>query len=316
MHTPVVFLIFNRPQLTKQVFAEIAKAKPKKLLVVADGPRPDRAGEAEKCAAAREVVEHIDWDCQVLKNYSDVNLGCGRRESSGLIWALEKVEEAIILEDDTVPHPSFFRFCAELLERYQHDERVMHISGNNYQFGRPRGPYSYYFSRYDHIWGYATWRRAFQHYDFEMNLWPVLRTTSWLLDILGDEVAAEWWHNYFDLAWKGDRKLYDSYDCQWVFAIWTQNGLSITPNVNLVSNIGFGVDSTHTKEIDSSLNNIPTGEMLFPLRHPPSMIRDRDADQIAFEQACRPSPNLYGKLRRRLSVLLPRPLRKPSSIFR
>jgi hypothetical protein len=290
MRTPVVFLIFNRPDFTKKVFGEIAKFKPNILLVVADGPRSDRPGEAQRCIAAREVIEHVDWDCDVLRNFSDINLGNGRRVSSGLMWAFTQVEEAIILEDDTLPHPSFFPFCEELLEKYRNDQRVMHISGNNFQFGRLRGPYSYYFSRYDHIWGYATWRRAFQHYDFEMKLWPTLRETAWLLDILGDELAARWWKNYFDLAWGGDRELYDAYDCQWVYSIWVQNGLSITPNTNLVSNIGFGADSTRTKLSDHPLSNIPTAAMAFPLLHPPHRIRDVEADRLAFEQACMPKP--------------------------
>ena len=208
-------MVFNRPAYTARVFAEIAKAKPPKLLVVADGPRPGRPEEAERCAMARNVVEHVDWECQVLRNYADVNLGCGRRFSTGLVWAFEQVERAIILEDDTLPSPSFFPFCEELLERYDDDERIMHISGNNYQPERRPAPYSYYFSRYCHIWGWATWRRAFRHYAFEMNLWPGLRDSSWLPDLLDDEVAAQWWRNCLDRAWRGDRSVYDSWDMQW-----------------------------------------------------------------------------------------------------
>jgi len=308
LRTPVVLLIFNRPDTTARVFAEIARAKPKKMLIVADGPRRNQPGDVEKCATARAIVEQVDWECEVLKNYSEENQGCGRRESSGLIWAFQQVEEAIILEDDTLPHPAFFRFCQELLEKYRTDERVMHISGNNYQLGRTRGPYSYYFSRYQHVWGFATWRRAFRHYDFDMKLWPVLRETPWLLDILGDEISAGWWRAYFDLASKGDLTLYDSYDCQWMFSIWAQNGLCITPNVNLVSNIGFGADATHTKG-DSPLKSLPTSEMVLPLRHPPYMLRDRDADKFAFEQACTPDGRRHrgfpAPVWRRVSALFP-----------
>jgi len=309
VNTPVILLIFNRPELTRRVFAEIAKARPTTLVVVADGPRHDRPDDAERCAAARAVVEHVDWTCEVLKNYSDVNMGCGRRESSGLIWALRQVEEAIVLEDDTLPHPSFFRFCEELLKKYRTDERVMHVSGNNYQLGRTRGPYSYYFSRYQHVWGYATWWRAFQHYDFDMKLWPVLRRTPWLLDILGDKISADWWQAYFDLASKGDRTVYDSYDCQWMFSIWAQNGLCVTPNVNLVSNIGFGPDATHTRG-DSPLRDLASVEMPFPLEHPPHMVRDREADGFAFNQACAAGKKrglgLPARVWRGLSGILPK----------
>jgi hypothetical protein len=158
--TPVAFLIFNRPDTTAKVFEAIRQAKPPKLLVVADGPRPDRPDDIEKCKAARGVVEQVDWDCEVLRNYSDVNLGCKKRVSSGLDWVFNTVEEEIILEDDCLPHPTFFRFCEELLDYYRHDERIMVISGDNFQFGRNCTEYSYYFSRYNHCWGWSTWRRS------------------------------------------------------------------------------------------------------------------------------------------------------------
>jgi hypothetical protein len=145
MHTPVGFIIFNRPDVTERVFGEIARAQPPQLLIVADGPRPERPGEAEKCAAARAIAERIDWPCDVLKNYSDVNLGCARRVSSGMIWIFEQVNEAIILEDDTLPDPTFFRFCEEMLEKYRDDERVMHISGDNWLLGEKQIAYSYFF---------------------------------------------------------------------------------------------------------------------------------------------------------------------------
>lgn len=307
MQIPIIFMVFNRPEQTKRVFSEIAKAKPPMLLIVADGPRPDRPRDPEKCAAVRAIVEKVDWNCEVLRNYSDVNLGCGRRESSGLIWAFQQVEEAIFLEDDTLPHPAFFHFCEELLAKYRDDERIMHISGNNYQLSRRRGPYSYYYSRYSHVWGYATWRRAFQHYDFEMKLWPSLRETSWLLDILGNTFEANWWQRNFDRAHTGDRKLYDSYDSQWVFSIWCQNGLCITPNVNLVTNIGFAQDSTHTTAINHPLNNLPNHKIEFPLTYPPCMARDREADAFAFLQAClagRLPPTVYSQVKRKVLRIL------------
>ena len=151
--TPVVFVIFNRPDTTAKVFEAIRQAKPPKLLVIADGARIDKPGEAKKCAAARAIINQVDWQCEVLTNYSDVNLGCRKRVSSGLDWVFEQVEEAIILEDDCLPHPTFFRYCQELLEKYRDDEHIMMISGNNFQFGRKRNEYSYYFSHYSHIWG-------------------------------------------------------------------------------------------------------------------------------------------------------------------
>nr|MBA3765731.1 glycosyltransferase family 2 protein [Acidobacteriota bacterium] len=175
MNVPVALIIFNRADTTARVLAEIAKARPSKLLVIADGPRADHPDDAEKCLAARAAIDRVNWDCEVLTNYSEVNLGCGARPSSGLDWVFENVAEAIILEDDCLPHPTFFPFCAELLERHRDDERVMMISGDNFQFGRKRTQYSYYFSRYTHTWGWATWRRAWRYFDREIKLWPALR---------------------------------------------------------------------------------------------------------------------------------------------
>ena len=235
--TPVAFLIFNRPHFTERVFAAIAAAKPPKLLVVADGPRPDRQGEAEQCDATRHIIERVDWDCQVLTNYSNAHLGCKRRVSSGLDWVFGTVDEAIILEDDCLPHPSFFRFCQELLQRYRDDERIAQIGGVNFQRGRRRTDYSYYFSRYAHIWGWASWRRAWRHYDVALKAWPLIRNGSWLGDMLGNPKEVRYWQDIFQAVF--DEKI-DTWDYQWLFASWLQNALTVLPSVNLVSNIGFG----------------------------------------------------------------------------
>ena len=308
MRTPVALIIFNRPDLTARVFAEIARARPEKLLIIADGPRPDREGEDVKCAATRAIVERIDWPCEVLKNYSDVNLGCGRREASGMIWIFEQVEEAIILEDDTLPHPTFFRYCEEQLDKYRDDERVMHISGDNWLFDQKGMPFSYFYSNYCLSWGWAGWRRAFQHYDPEIKLWPALRDTSWLLDILGDPRAVAHWKKTFDLTFAGIDNV-DTWDYQWLFTIWAHHGLCILPNTNLISNLGFNrEDAAHTRGgAKDRRNKLASAEMTFPLKHPPCMVRDRGADQIMFDQTIRPQRprNLYQRLRQRCANALP-----------
>ncbi len=176
MRTAVALIIFNRPDTTARVFREIATARPPKLFVSADGPRTGHPEDAERCDAARAVVDRVDWDCDVLRNYLEVNLGCGRRPATGISWILEHVDEAIILEDDCVPDPTFFRFCEELLERFREDRRVMHIAGNNFQFGRKRGPFSYFFSSHNISHGWASCRRAWQHFDMGAKLWSALRT--------------------------------------------------------------------------------------------------------------------------------------------
>lgn len=272
---PICLIIFNRPETTAQVFAQIAHAKPSVLLVVADGPRSDRPGEAERCAAARAIVDRVDWKCDVLTHFAESNMGCRARVSSGITWAFEQVDEAIVLEDDCVAHPTFFPFCEELLERYREDERVMMIAGANLQFGRCRGAYSYYFSHYSHVWGWATWRRAWRHYDVDMALWPTMQSEDRLLSILCDRKAAAAWSTSFQAL---HEKRIDTWDGQWQFTLWAQNGLAIVPNVNLVSNIGFAADATHTTSPTSRQANMHAEGLAFPLRHPPYMIRHRDAD--------------------------------------
>lgn len=276
LKTPVAFIIFNRPDTTERVFAEIAKAKPPMLLVVADGPRADRLGEAEKCTATRAVIDRVDWVCEVRTNFSEANLGCKNRVASGIDWVFEEVPEAIILEDDCRPHPTFFRFCEEMLERYRDDERIGMISGDNFQFGQSRTDCSYYFSRYCHIWGWATWRRAWRHYDRNIKKWPEIRAGKWLDAIVKDPFEHRHWDGIFQALYEGK---IDTWDYQWVLTCWSQNMLSVMPSVNLISNIGFGAEATHTTK-ESVYANLPLETMNFPLRHPELMMPNTAADRF------------------------------------
>jgi hypothetical protein len=278
--TPVAFLVFNRPDTTQRVFDEIRRARPPKLLVVADGPHANRAGEAEKCEDVRAIVDTVDWPCEVLKNYSEVNLGCKVRMSSGLDWVFEQVEETIILEDDCLPHPSFFQFCQELLEIYRHDLRIAQISGGNYQFGLRRNCDSYYFSKYNHVWGWASWRNRWQgNYDVNMAHWPKIRDEGWLLDMLCSKTELASWTEIFDKVHEGN---IDTWDFQWTFACWLQGRLTVLPNNNLISNIGFGADATHTTT-ESIFDNIPTECLQFPLTQPIGIIINRIMDARTFK---------------------------------
>jgi hypothetical protein len=280
MRTPVVLILFNRAETTKAVWEALRRAKPSRLFVIADGPRPSRPGEAEKCREARSIVETLDWDCQLEIDFSDRNLGCRARISSGLDWVFSQVEEAIILEDDCVPDPSFFGFCDALLERYRDDERIMHISGSNYLFGHFAERHSlssYYFSRYNHSWGWATWRRAWAHYDAEMSRWPLLREQNGLADILvGDEWAIPYWKRIFDQVSAGR---IDSWAYIWTFSCWINHGLTILPTVNLISNIGFHAQGSHTLNRYSRFAKMATGTIELPLQEPPYLIRDHEADR-------------------------------------
>lgn len=315
MDTPVALIIFNRPDTTELVFAEIARAKPAKLLIIADGPRKDHPEDRQKCAAARAIINRVDWECEVLKNYSGVNLGCGKRPSTGISWVFTHVDRAIILEDDCVPNPTFFRFCDELLERLHDDERVMQINGNNFQFGHNRTSYSYFFSRHNICWGWASWRRAWRYFDMGVKLWPTLRDTSWLQDIAEHPGAVEYWRDKFDRAYDSEGNI-DYWDYQWTFACWANNGLSVSPNTTLVSNIGFGKEATHTKSPNTILAELPSDEMAFPLQHPPYIARDSDADKYFIEKLVVPEPpRVYRKLRRRFCAMVPSLVSKPISYF-
>ena len=316
LRTPVVLIIFNRPHFTERVFAEIARAKPEKLFIIADGPRADRPDEKEKCAAARAIVDRVDWDCDVLKNYSEVNLGCGLRPATGISWVFEHVEEAIILEDDCVPHPAFFRFCDELLERYRDDERVMMIAGSNRWFRQKRTAYSYHFSRLPWNWGWATWRRAWRRFDIEIKPWPHLRETKWLSEILENTEAVGFWRKAFDEAHAGKGKV-DFWDYQWTFACWSHSGLCVYPNTNLITNIGFGEDATHTKNRRSVVAYLPTFGTKFPLQHPPAVAHDKGIDEYVIQLQTR-SPSVkplrvHQKLYRKFGAFIPRRLQKAIS---
>ncbi|MGD1930005.1 MAG: glycosyltransferase family 2 protein [Leptolyngbyaceae cyanobacterium] len=275
----------------------MAVVRPQKLYVVADGPREGITEEADNCLRTRQLIEKIDWDCHVSKNYSDSNLGCKKRVSSGLDWVFSEVESAIILEDDCLPDLSFFQFCQELLNHYRHDSRVMAISGDNFQFGKNQTPYSYYFSRYPHCWGWATWKRAWKHYDIEMKLWPEIREGRWLRKILSNSSEVRYRTRIFQQVF--DNQI-DSWAYAWGFANFIQNGLTILPKVNLVSNIGFAEDATHTQNAQSKFANMKTEAMCFPLQHPPFVARHTTADDYTWQTMY----SLPARAKRRITKLL------------
>lgn len=275
--TPIVFLIFRRPEVTARVFEAIRQAQPRLLLVVADGPRDE--AEAVLCEQARAVTEQVDWDCQVLRNYAAVNMGCRDRISSGISWAFEQVEEAIILEDDCLPHPSFFTYCSDLLERYCHDERVMAISGDNFQGGQRRSSYSYYFSKYPHCWGWATWRRAWQHWHVNPKLWLDFRDSGLMATICEEVDEAQFWRRIFDQFFLQEQR--SIWDYPWTLACWSQGGLTALPEVNLVSNIGFGAGATHTSRATAEAG-LATAD-LGSITHPLFVVRHRGADRYTFD---------------------------------
>lgn len=280
--TPILFLIFNRPETTRKVFEQIRKIKPRRLFVAADGPRTDKTGEAEKCRETRDVIGCVDWDCEVKTLFRDRNLGCKRAVSSAISWFYEQVEAGIVLEDDCLPSSSFFSFCAELLRRYADDERVMMISGDNFQDGIQRGDASYYFSQIPHIWGWATWRRAWNRYDVAMSAFPEFLKAGGINRISTAIDVQNFWLTNFVSTYEGR---INTWDYQWVFAMFLHGGLSICPQVNMISNIGFGGDSTHTADAGHRFANMARHD-IGNVVHPDSIKADLEADAYDYRMVC------------------------------
>ncbi|MFC6222988.1 nucleotide-diphospho-sugar transferase [Hymenobacter artigasi] len=285
---PVLLILFNRPQATRQVFEAIRQAQPARLYVAADGPRPTRPTDAALCAETRALVlAGVDWPCEVRTLFRDENLGCGQGPATAIGWFFRAESEGIILEDDCLPTASFFRFCAELLQRYRHDSRVMHLSGNNlaHEARLPvaSGADSYYFSGRVHSWGWATWRRAWQHFDFHLALLPTLRRRGALPDVYPHWLERQYWLRKFDAVRTGPQPPH-IWDYQWHFAVAANGGLAIVPAVNLVTNIGFGDNATHTFAPHDQHAHPQAHELAFPLRHPPVVLRDTRRDARHFRE--------------------------------
>lgn len=282
LDTAVLFLVFNRPNTTARVMEAIRKAKPAKLYVAADGPRAGRDAEPDMCKQTREIATSVDWPCEVHTLFREQNLGCRNAVSSAITWFFEHEPEGIILEDDCLPHPDFFGFCAELLVKYRDHEAVMHISGDNFLQVRSavsEDTESYYVSRIAHIWGWASWRRAWQHYDVSLPQVPDMVAGLKPWPFRSELEAASFKVLVEDVALHGR----DTWDFQWAFTIMWKNGLCINPAHNMVSNIGYGDNATHATVAKHPFANLPTHGFK-TLRHPNMLILDRDADDAVMRK--------------------------------
>ncbi|MEN3015363.1 MAG: hypothetical protein ABDH21_04845 [bacterium] len=264
---PVLFLVFKRPDTTKQVFEMIRQARPPRLYIGADGPRDWVEGEKQKVQAVREyIMSNIDWDCQVKTLFREKNLGCGKAVSEAITWFFENEEMGIILEDDTVPSLSFFWFCEELLNKYRDNHQIWHIAG--YSIQTDLIEYSYRFSRLVPIWGWASWRRAWKHYDYSMSKFDK-----------NEKDIYEYFGRYKPDVLKTFEEVRDTWDIQWAFTCVYNRAITIIPKRSLVKNIGFGKESTHTKKADSINASINSNDIEFPLIHPPEVIPDQRLDE-------------------------------------
>jgi hypothetical protein len=301
LNTPVLFLVFNRPDTTRQVFAQIREAKPRQLFVAADGPRMDKEGEKEKCELVRQIATQVDWECEVKTLFREQNLGCGIAVSEAITWFFNNVEQGIILEDDTLPDLSFFRFCEELLDYYADNEQVMHISGSNFQFGRIRDNSSYYFSAYPPIWGWATWKRAWQRYYFNLSEISNIELAHIFQNYHFPQKEINYWQQIYTIMTGVNRT--DTWDLQWVFSIWANAGIAINSQINLVSNIGFGEDATHTIQVDSKVSNL-RAFTINKISHPKVIKINHKADRFTFNHHVQPSRKWASYIRHKVMPIL------------
>jgi len=266
---PIVLFIYRRPKQTKKVMEVLFKLKPEKMYIIADGPK--NLQEENLCYETRSIVNEINWTCEIVKNFSETNLGIRERIISGLDWVFDKEEMAIILEDDCLSEISFFGYCEELLRYYNSNEDVMVVSGNNFAFGKKNSSESYCFTKYAHIWGWATWKRAWKRFHLWNN--QVLPID---LTIFNNRHEKLFWLQR--LSEVENKTMNYSWGYQWSLTCFAYKGLCICPNVNLVSNIGFGADGTNTFG-ESKVANMPTSEINLPLIHPKKMVWNRKADR-------------------------------------
>ena len=288
LNTPVLLIIFRRLDTTQHVFGAIRQAQPKQLFVAADGPREGKEGEAEKCRRAREIVKQVDWDCAVHTLFQEKNLGCGWGPASAINWFFENVEEGIILEDDCVPHITFFRFCEELLTKYRDDERIMMISGFN-----PLGKWksesqSYHFSYTGASWGWASWRRAWDYYDIDMKLWGEPEVKNAVKHTVCHMETFNFFKRHFEATYNDINHTY--WDNPWQFARLLYSGLSVVPSANLISNIGFFGEGETTNlgpahPFVKLVANLPLYSLSFPLKEPYGVTDDRDFSRMCYLKA-------------------------------
>jgi hypothetical protein len=264
LNTPILFLIFNRLETTKRVFDEIKKARPKQLFIASDGPRENKVGEKEVVEKIREyVLKNINWKCKVKTLFRKKNIGCKYAVSGAIDWFFDNVEQGIILEDDCLPSQSFFRFCQDTLEKYRYENKIMQVSGTNVE-GVSKTKEDYFFTDCFNAWGWATWKRAWNKYDVNMNDWRKYRTGKIFRFMNYNRLSSylQAWR-LFDMTY---RNKINTWDYQWIFSCITNKGLCIIPKKNLITNMGFTSIATHTSNYQSEDKQLIANELKFPLK--------------------------------------------------
>lgn len=297
----VAILIYRRPALVRELLVCLREARPKRLWILADGPKKDQgAGEEGLCRSAREEAEKgITWGCEVKKVYATENLGLKRGVETGLDAVFAEEQEAMILEEDCHPSPDFFPFCAEMLARYREEPKVAAISGNCFLPQDMAVASDYFFSRYLHIWGWATWARTWNSYDRNRWQWPQKGFGAYFPD--ADTVEKQYWNRIYERVRTGEIQ---TWDYPWVAHLWSQGWVSITPSQNLVANRGFGPEATNTKDMGVSVGIERQEKMRPPYRGPVGGIRANPiVEQAVFRNhflRTQGRRNLWQKLRDRI----------------
>lgn len=244
LKTPILFLIFNRPDTTEKVFEKIREQKPKYFFIAADGPRTNKPGEIELCEKTREILKKVDWDCEVKTLFRVKNLGCKKAVGEAITWFFDNVEEGIIIEDDCLPSSSFFPYCENLLNYYRNNQQVMHIGGIS-QIETYSTNASYHFSPIAHVWGWASWKRAWNHFNLSMNDFD----PGIVKKMIPNKYQQKDW---ITILKNVKNENIDTWDFIWQYALFKQKGLAIVPHKNLVYNIGFGKNATHTTDFHNT----------------------------------------------------------------
>lgn len=298
---PVLFLVFNRPEQTARVFEAIRQARPSRLYVAADGPRPDRPRDAQACAQTRAIATEIDWPCQLHTLMRDFNLGCAQAVSQAITWFFEQEEEGIVIEDDCLPDASFFPYCSRLLHRYRHDQRVGQVCGFNL-LPEESATYDYFASHFGWSWGWGAWRRSWSAYDRMMASWPELKSGNFHRQHPFYPERCRIFDAAYQRLWR------ETWDYQWHYALASQGQLSLVPSVSLVQNIGFTADATHTFSADPRrarpASSLPAED---DLRHPGFLLANPmyEANLIRAAHAGARRELILGKIKRLLRRLKP-----------
>ncbi len=305
MDTPILLLFFNRSKNVKKLIDRLKITKPKKIFISVDGPRKNNSKDLIEIRKILEIITTINWNCEVTKNINSVNLGCKVCVTNAINWFFSKNEYGIILEDDCIPGNDFFNFCEYNLKKYKNNDKIMQISGNNFLLNDELCEASYYFSTINDIWGWATWKRAWDHYKIDISDYNYKKDYKMLLNYYKNKNIVKWMKKYFD---NSIRKENDIWSTQWTYAMIKADGITIVPKVNLVKNIGFDRSGTTKDNFSFKIYSEIEAKQLKVIKDPKDIKVNYYLDKIRFRLIKKTDPNLF--LYNNFIKLIPKPIKK------